>query len=154
VAASLYDWLGFAHIVSAMVWFGGLVALTVLATHVLRSGEREALARFVGSLGAIGPFVLAPATVAVLGFGIWLVLDTDAWDFGQTWILVALGLFAAAFLVGAVFQSRSAIRAQRAAESGDAGEAARQLRRWSWGMRVIVLLLVVATWDMVFKPGL
>jgi hypothetical protein len=30
----------------------------------------------------------------------------------------------------------------------------RQLRRWSWGMRAIVIILVVAVWDMVGKPGL
>jgi hypothetical protein len=53
-----------------------------------------------------------------------------------------------------VFQSRTAIGAQRAADAGDDGEAARQLRRWSWGTRLILLLLVVASWDMVFKPGL
>jgi uncharacterized membrane protein len=154
LTASLYDWLVFFHIFAAMVWVGGLVALSVLATQVLRSGERGAVARFVGSLRMIGPLVLAPATVALLGFGIWLVVNSAAWDFGQTWIRLALALFAGAFLVGAVFQSRAAIGAQRAAEAGDHGEAARQLTRWSWGMRLILVLLLVATWDMVFKPGL
>jgi uncharacterized membrane protein len=97
--------------------------------------------------------VLAPAMVAVLGFGIWLVLDSDAWDFGQTWIWLALTLFAAAFLVGAIFQSRAAIGAERAATAGDEGQAARQLRRWSWGMGLIVVLLVLITWDMIIKPA-
>jgi hypothetical protein len=63
------------------------------------------------------------------------------------------GLFAAAFVIGAGFQAR-AIGAQRAAEAGEATEALRQLRRWSWGMRAITLILVVAVWDMVAKPGL
>jgi hypothetical protein len=30
----------------------------------------------------------------------------------------------------------------------------RALRRWLWGTAVIVVLLVVAVWDMIFKPGL
>jgi hypothetical protein len=64
------------------------------------------------------------------------------------------GLFAAAFVIGAGFQARAAIGAQRAAEAGEATEALRQLRRWSWGMRAITLILVVAVWDMVAKPGL
>lgn len=55
--------------------------------------------------------------------------------------------------MGAAFQSRAAIGAGRAAAAGNDREAARQLARWSWGSRVIILLLVVATWDMVFKPG-
>jgi len=154
IAITLYDWLLFLHVVAAMVWVGGGVALNVLATHILRSGERDAVARFTGSLRVIGPFVLAPSVAALVGFGIWLVVDSDAWDFGQTWIVLALALFAAAFLIGAVLQSRAAIKAERAASAGDHGEAARQLTRWSWGMRLILLLLLVATWDMVVKPGL
>jgi len=63
-------------------------------------------------------------------------------------------LFAAALLIGAVFQGRSATAAQRAAAAGDAAEAARQLSRWAWGTLVILLLTLVATWDMVVKPGL
>jgi uncharacterized membrane protein len=154
LAASLYDWLLFLHILAAMVWVGGLVALGVLATQVLRSGKRDDVVGFVSSLRVIGPLTLAPASIAVLGFGIWMVIDNEGWDFGQTWIVLALAFFAAAFLVGAVFQSRAAIGAQRAADAGDHREASRKLRRWSWGMLLIVVLLVVATWDMVFKPGL
>jgi uncharacterized membrane protein len=150
----MYDWLLFVHIVAAMAWVGGLLVLTVLAATVLRGGEPDAVARFVRSFRVIGPVVLAPASVSVIAFGIWMVVDSNAWDFGQTWILLALALFAAAFLIGAVFQSRTAIHAERAVAAGDHGEAIRQLRRWSWGMRLILLLLLVVTWDMVFKPGL
>jgi uncharacterized membrane protein len=154
LAAELYDWLLFLHVLAAMVWVGGLVALTVFASLVLASGEPGAVGRFVASLRVIGPAMLLPAMASVIGFGIWLVLDSDAWSFGQTWVWLALALFGGAFIVGAAFQSRAAIDAQRAAEAGDHDEAARQLRRWSWGMRLILLLLVVAAWDMVFKPGL
>jgi uncharacterized membrane protein len=154
VAAGLYQWLLFLHILAAMIWVGGAVVLGALATVVLRNGEPEAVARFVASLRAVGPLVLAPATLAVLGLGAWMVLDSDVWTFGQLWLELALGLFAAAFLVGAVHQSRAAIAAERAVGRGDHGEALRQLRRWSWGYRVIVLLLVVVAWDMVMKPGL
>ena len=154
IAFSLYDWLLFLHIVAAMVWVGGLVALVAFGTHALRSGDRDAVARFVGSLRVVGPFVLAPASSLVLAFGIWLVIDSPAWGFGQTWIWLALALVAAAVLVGALVLGRSALAAERAVNAGDHAEAATQLRRWSWGIRLILLLLVVATWDMVFKPGL
>jgi uncharacterized membrane protein len=153
-AATLYDWLEFLHVFAAMIWVGGLVAVGVFAIQALRSGDREVIARLVGSLGVIGPLLFAPAMVTVLGLGIWLVVDSDAWDFGQTWIWLALTLFAAAFLLGAIFQSRAAISARQAAAAGDDAGAVRQLRRWAWGMLLILLLLVVVTWDMVIKPGL
>jgi uncharacterized membrane protein len=154
LATTLYDWLLFIHITAAMIWVGGAVTLTMLAGHTLRSGQPEAISRFANSLRVIGPLALAPATVAVLALGIGLVLDSNAWHFDQGWVILALALFASAFLVGAAFQSRAAISAHRAAETGDQDEAVRHLRRWSWGMRLILLLLLVTTWDMVAKPGL
>ena len=137
-----------------MVWLGGGVALAALAVATLRGDDEQVIAQFVGSLRVIGPAVLAPATVVTLGVGIWLVLDSAAWDFGQTWVLLALALFAAAVVIGAGHQGRTAINAQRAIDRDDHAEARRQLARWSWGYGVVVSLLLVISWDMVFKPGL
>jgi uncharacterized membrane protein len=152
--ATLYDWILFLHVVAAMVWVGGLLVISAFATYVLRHPENGAVERFIGTLRVVGPIVLAPAPLSLVALGIWLVLDSDAWDFGQLWVWLALALFAAAFLIGAAFQSRTAIVAERAARAGDEREAARQLTRWSWGSRLILVLLIVTTWDMVFKPGL
>jgi len=44
---------------------------------------------------ATAPFVLTPATLAVLGLGIGLVVDADSWDFGQLWVQLGVALFAA-----------------------------------------------------------
>ncbi len=151
---TLYDWLLFLHVLAAMVWIGGGVMLAAIATRVLRDPDPAAVGRFTASLRVLGPLVLAPATVAVLGLGIGLVVDSDAWDFGQLWLQLGLALFAAAFLIGAVWQSRTALAATRAAERDNNAEARRQLRRWSWGYRLIVFLLVAAAWDMTTKPGL
>jgi len=151
---SLYDWLLFLRVLAVMIWVGGGVLLAAIAARVLRDPDPAAVGRFTGSLRVLGPLVLAPATVSVLGLGIGLVVETDAWDFGQRWLQLRIGLFAAAFLIGAVWQSRTALEATRAAERGDGSGARRQLRRWSWGYRLIVLLLVVAAWDMTTKPGL
>jgi uncharacterized membrane protein len=153
-ATGLYDWPLLAHIVAAMVWVGGAILLGALVIGVLQSRDADALARFVANLKMVGPRVLAPATIAVVGLGVWMVLNSAAWGFGQLWVQLALALFAAAFVIGAAHQSRAAINAERASASEDHEEALRQLARWSWGYWLIVLLLVVATWDMVFKPGL
>jgi uncharacterized membrane protein len=153
-ATGLYDWLVFVHVLAAMLWVGGITVLGAFAVRVLREREAESVGRFLGSLRRIGPLVLAPAPVLLVAFGIWAVAESDAWDFGQLWVQLGLGLFAVAFLVGAAHQSTAAIAAERAAARGDDDEALRRLRRWAWGMALIVVLLVVATWAMVFKPGL
>ena len=153
-AATLYNWLLVLHILAAMVWVGGAVMLGAQATRVVRAGDHDEVARFLKSLRVIGPIVLAPATVLVLGLGIWMVLNSAAWDFKQEWVQIALGLFAGAFLIGAAHQSRAAIQAERASQRGDQAEALRQLTRRSVGYWVILVILVVAVWDMVMKPGL
>jgi uncharacterized membrane protein len=151
---SLHDWLLFLHVLAAMVWIGGLAALNVLGTSAVRRGEPDGVARFVASLRVVGPIVLGPSSVVVLLAGIWLVLDSSASGFGETWIWLALTLLAAAVLVGIFYLARTAQGAERAVEAGDHAGARRQLSRWSWGVWLILLLLVIATWDMVFKPGL
>jgi uncharacterized membrane protein len=150
----MYDWLVFLHVLASMVWLGGITVLGAFAIRILREDDPAAVGGFLGSLRRIGPLVLAPAPVLLVGMGIWAVADSDAWDFGQLWVQLGLGLFAAAFLIGAAHQSRAALAAERAAAAGDSRTAAAHLRRWAWGMGAIVALLVVATWAMVFKPGL
>ena len=148
------DWLLLMHVLAGMVWIGGIVVLGAIGVRTVRDRDPDAPARFSATLRAIGPIVLAPAPVLLVGFGVLLVADSRVWAFDQRWVQVGLGLFGAAFLVGAAHQSRTGIAAERAAARGDRGEAVRQLRRWLWGTAVIVVLLVAAVWDMIFKPGL
>jgi uncharacterized membrane protein len=150
--AALYDWLIFLHILAAMFWLGGITVVGAFAVRILRTREPGATAAFLGSLRVIGPLVLAPAPVLLLAMGIWMV--AKQWDFSQTWVSAGLTLFAVAFLIGAAHQSRAAIAAQRASKAGDDALALKHLRRWAYGMAVILVLLIAATWDMVFKPGL
>ena len=154
MTATAYDWQLFAHVLAGMLWLGAIVLLEVIAIRVVTGDEDLAAGRLVGTLRAVGPLVMAPMPVILLGFVIWMVADNEAWDFGQTWVQVALALFAVAFAIGAAHQSRTALAAERAAAAGEHREARDQLRRWTWGMGAIIMLLVVATWDMIFKPGL
>ncbi|MFL5929318.1 MAG: DUF2269 family protein [Gaiellaceae bacterium] len=151
---TIYDWLLFAHVLAAMVWVGGLVMIMAVGTRTRRSGDPDAVARFVRGLRILGPAVLAPAAVLLLVFGIWMVVDSAAWDFGQTWVRVGATLLILSVLIGAVYLSRAGIAAERAVAAGDHREAARQLGRWAWGIGATLVLLVAATWDMVVKPGL
>jgi uncharacterized membrane protein len=150
--AALYDWLLLVHILAAMLWVGGVTAVGAFALRILRTKEPGASQAFMRSLRVVGPLVLAPGPVLVITMGIWMV--AKQWEFDQTWVELAFALFALAFLIGAAHQSRAAIAAERASAAGDDAAALRHLRRWAWGMATILVILLVATWDMVFKPGL
>jgi uncharacterized membrane protein len=104
-------------------------------------------------LAYAGPRVLGPATVGTLVFGMWLVVESAAWDFSQSWVRIGVTLFAVAFLIGAVYLSRLGLQLQRTASESAAG-AKSLLGRWILGYRLVLLTLLLAVWDMVFKPGL
>jgi putative copper export protein len=150
---ALYDWLLLGHVLSAMIWVGGGLMLVVVARRARGSSDPRAIIDFGESLSYIGPRVLAPAVVGVLLFGVWMVLDSAAWDFGQAWILIAIGLFVVAFLVGAVYLSRVALQ-MVGSEGADARRSRALLDRWLQGYAVVLTILVLIVADMVFKPGM
>jgi uncharacterized membrane protein len=150
---ALYDWLLLGHVLSAMIWVGGGLMLVFVARRARASTDPRAIIDFAESLSYIGPRVLAPAVVGVLLFGVWMVLDSAAWDFGQAWILIAIGLFVAAFLVGAVYLSRVALQ-MVGSEGADARRSRALLDRWLMGYAVVLAILVLIVADMVFKPGM
>jgi uncharacterized membrane protein len=152
---TIEPWLLFAHIAGALIWVGGGAMLTVIGGRARQSRDVLLIGEFARTLSYVGPRVLAPAVVVVLVSGIWLVL-AQARDFAQLWVLLALGAFAVAFVIGAVYLSRSAIQMERAATaaSADLRVARDALGRWMLGYAVVLVILVFALWDMVFKPGL
>jgi len=151
----MVSWLLFVHVLSAMVWLGGGLTLMLAGFRARSSARPEAVAEFAGTVPFVGLRVLMPSVVVLLVTGIWQVLASSAWSFSQLWVRLALGLFILAFLVGAVYLSRVGIGLARAtADNRLASEGTALLNRWLVGYVVVLALLVVALWDMIFKPGL
>ncbi len=152
----LMPWLKLLHILGAIIWVGGGVMLSFIAARARQSDDPRIVGEFSRTLGYVGPRVFLPAMVAVLVFGVWLVLASSAWKLTQLWILIALGGFIVAFLIGAVYLGRSVIGLGRlTAQEGYDIQAARDLiRRWLVGYEIVLVILLVVIWDMVFKPGL
>jgi uncharacterized membrane protein len=155
---SLDNWLHLVHVLAAMVWVGGGLMLSIIGARARSSSDPRAIADFARLLPFVGIRVLMPSVILVLVTGVWLVLAAAEFKFTQFWVLLGLGLFAVAFLVGAVYLSRVGIQLDRigASESqsatGPTGGSA-LLNRWLIGYWVVLLILLLAVWDMVFKPG-
>lgn len=153
-------WLKFLHIVGAMVWLGGGTTLILVGIRAQRSPDPNAIREFARLAPYVGMRLLGPAWIVVLITGAWMVLVSAAWKFSQLWVLLALGLFAVAFLIGAVYLSRVGIQLERMV--GPAGrtdgaanaDGVALVRRWILGYGLVMLALLLAVWDMVFKPGI
>jgi uncharacterized membrane protein len=153
---SFGNWLHFVHVFAAVAWVGGGLTLFFIGIRARSSRRPAAIGEFAEFLPYVGLRVLMPAVIVVLVTGVWMVLSGAEWQFSRFWVLFALGLFALAFLIGAVYLSRVGIQMQRVASAAgaDTSAAARLVNRWLVGYGVVLTVLIVALWDMVFKPGL
>ena|SRR2546428_2849218 len=147
-------WLRFIHIAASAAWIGGGLMLGVIAVRARRGDDAALTISFGRMLQYAGPRVFIPSMVLLLLAGIGLVL-VQAHSLTELWILIALGGFALAFLIGAVFMSRIGIELARvvAVPSPDAVRSAQLVGRWLTGYSVVLAILVIVLWDMVFKPG-
>jgi uncharacterized membrane protein len=155
---TLEPWLHLAHVAGAILWVGGGVMLSLIGFRARRSGDVALIREFARTLSYVGLRLLTPAVVVVLVSGVWLVLASAEWSLTQLWVLLALGAFVVAFLVGAVYLSRSALQLERVVTPGqgqaaDLPAARDALGRWLVGYGVVLAILAFALWDMIFKPG-
>src|SRR5881396_1688472 len=122
---AMYQVLLYIHIVSAVIWVGGAFAIQALAILVSRSDDPLELPRLGRNLEIIGSRVFMPAATILFAAGV--VMTIQKWAFGNTWIAVAIGLWIASALSGALYLGP---RAKRVAalfetEGPSSGEARR-----------------------------
>jgi uncharacterized membrane protein len=151
---SLYDWLLFGHVLFAGVWVGGGVAFQALALRAQRSPDPADRGRLAASAEWMGARVFVPASLLVLLFGILAALEGN-WGFGEPWITIGFVAFAFSFVVGVAFLGPQAGRIGRmvATEGPGAPGVEPLMNRVLLVSRVELVVLIVAVWAMVGKPG-
>lgn len=141
---TLRDWLLFFHLAAVLVAFVPAVAHVLVIRHAAEAPST--LQRWSAFAARYDQLIYGPALIVAGGFGIWLVLSEARWDFGQSWILSALGLWIVmnGLLHGLV------VPGERQMATGDAsGE-----RKVRIGGVLLTLLFLAMLHLMIFKPGL
>jgi uncharacterized membrane protein len=140
------------HVLAAIVWVGGGTLALVFTWRAL-GAEREHRLGYARDMEALANRVFAPASVIALVFGILMVLDIDAFEFSQTWILIGIIALAASVVVGIGFFGPQTKRLVSEIESSDP-KAEGRLALIAKMSVLDVGLLYVVVWAMVAKPGL
>lgn len=151
----LPEWLGFVHILGAVVWVGGVIVLNAVLSRANRSGDRGAVVRLNAEVEWVGLGLIFPSALVVIGVGIWLVLLEEVWAFSQLWIVLSLALVGVSMVLGLGYFGPEGKRISRIVEERGPEEPAvrRRMSRLLWLARLDVLMLLVVLWAMVFKPG-
>lgn len=66
----LHEWLLFLHILAAIVWVGGAFVLSAVIARANRDPDRSVVARLAHDLDWVGPRLITPAAIAVIGLGV------------------------------------------------------------------------------------
>lgn len=148
-----YELFLFLHIVFAIVWLGAGTTVQFLVVRAQRAGHPAELGRIAAINEWLTPRLFIPSSLLVLLFGIALVLE-GPWSFGELWILIGLGGYAASFLAGILLLAPTAKRLEAALEAAGphSPDAKRLADRLTVAGRVELTLLYVVVADMAFKP--
>lgn len=143
----LSEWLLFLHILSAIVYLGGAVAVTLQAFGA--DEDPGAFFRFADLAGrAIGP-----AAGLTLLTGLALVIESDVWTFSMFFVWFGIAVIVISGAIDGMVRRRSQRDIEAALERGDAQDAGARIRRIATINTVVLAVFAVVVWAMVFKTG-
>jgi len=150
-AEGLTGILKLIHVLFAVAWLGGAVLLTAYGMRLLKADVRDKIA-FTKQMLFAGKLFSLFAAVALVA-GVWLVLRVDFFGFDQAWISIGFVAIAVGAVLGPAFYARQGSALLDELESGNPAAAAR-MQRIGMVATSETVLLVVALWAMIYKPGL
>ena len=150
----MYNTLKFVHIVSVIIWIGGMIMLTVLNRRLAKSGPPEAVRALGQQSGALSMTFFLPAVLFTVVTGIGLV-QVGQLGFGQKWILWGIIGAVVSFIVGGVLTGGTARKLAQQIARGevDAAQVAAVQRRIMVFVILNLLVLLSIVWAMTFKPN-
>ena len=151
----MYEFLLTIHVLAAVIWVGGGIAMHILGRRVLKRNDPQEIYKFSAEVNTIGMRLYAPTSIVLLVAGI-LLVNEAGYEFSQTWITLAFIGWAFSFVVGIGYygpQDKKLQALVAANGSTDAG-VAQNVRQALMVNQVELLILFLVVVDMTTKPGL
>ena len=150
-------WFGvfkLVHVAFAVFWVGGGLLLTALALRAERANDPEDLATIARQATFVGQNMFAPASGVVLAMGIAMVINSPAFGFGTTFVIIGLVGFAISFVTGIAVLSPRAKRLVGlfdtvGAAAPETQAAIKEILRIA---RIDVGVPLIVVFDMLMKP--
>jgi uncharacterized membrane protein len=150
-----YGFLKMLHVLSVVVWVGGVTGLSIVTWRVRTERNREVLAALLRQATSYGQRIAGPASFIVLLTGPMMVGMAHL-GFGTFWVLWGFAGLTAHFWIGATALRRRTNALMTLASSSPEGDAALlAAARRLWSVQLIYLAIMAAVVAvMVLKPTL
>lgn len=147
-----YNAIKYIHVISAIIWVGGAFFAQMLAIRAQRSTDPVELPKLGAALGELGMKVFLPASIVLFIAGV--ILTLQRWAFSQLWISIAIVLWLASAVTGAVYLGPQSARIGKLfASEGPTSIAGRAaLARIFIVSRLELVSFAILVFLMIFKP--
>ena len=149
----MYEIVKYIHLLAAIVWVGGAFYVQLLAIRASRSPDPAELPRIGQTAEYFGTRVFVPASLILFVAGVILVIQR--WSFTTPWISIAILLWLASVLTGALYLGPRSMKvgALYAAEGPTSVRARAGIDRLFLVSRLELVSFAVIVFLMVVKPG-
>lgn len=151
----MYEFLLTIHVLAAVIWLGGGIAMHILGRRVLKRDDPQEIYKFSAEVNLIGMRLYAPTSLVLLIAGI-LLVNEAGYEFSQTWITLGFLGWIFSFLVGVGYYGPQdkKLQALVAADGPTAPGVVANVRQALLVNSIEILILVLVVIDMTTKPGL
>lgn len=151
----MYEFLLTIHVLAAVIWLGGGIAMHILGRRVLKRDDPQEIYKFSAEVNLIGMRLYAPTSLVLLIAGI-LLVNEAGYEFSQLWITLGFLGWAFSFLVGIGYYGPQDKKLQTlvAADGPTAPGVVANVRQALLVNSIEILILVLVVIDMTTKPGL
>ena len=138
------------HIISVGTWIGASITVTFLSSGTKSRGD-AAWKEFMGGFEKMSERLYPAATIGVAITGVWLVIDSNVYDFEHVFVIGGIAVVISGIVLGTVVFTPLA----RRVTSGDVPEGSMEAvyRRFAAFGTLDIALLILAISLMVTKAG-
>jgi uncharacterized membrane protein len=151
----MYDFLLTIHVLAAVIWVGGGLAMHILGRRVLKRGDSTEIYEFSKEINHVALRLYAPTSLILLIAGI-LLVNEAGYEFDQLWITLAFIGWLFSFVVGIAYYGPQDKRLQKlvAADGPNATGVVANVRQALLVNSIEQAILFLIVIDMTTKPGL
>jgi uncharacterized membrane protein len=151
----MYEFLLTIHVLAAVIWVGGGLAMHILGRRVLKRGDNNEIFEFSKEINTVALRLYAPTSLILLVAGI-LLVNEAGYDFSDLWITLAFIGWIFSFIVGIAYYGPQdkKLQALVAADGPTATGVVDNVRQALLVNSVEQLVLFLVVIDMTTKPGL